>query len=66
MEHHDVPRLEGVEGRRQRAPRGPTLRSLVRLALKCDSAEQMGQGIERFERQQWHQGVRPRQSESQV
>jgi hypothetical protein len=26
----------------RRAPRAPTLRSMVKLALKCDSAEQMG------------------------
>ena len=31
--------------------RGPTLRSLVKLALACDSAEQMGEKLrERFER----------------
>src|SRR5260370_42030742 len=40
MEPQDVPRLQGTELYRARAPRGLTLRSLVRLALKCDSAEQ--------------------------
>ena len=33
-------RLEGTELRRHRS-RGPTLRSLVKLALACDNAEQM-------------------------
>ena len=30
------------EKRRQRAPRAPSLRYLVKLAVKCDSAEQLG------------------------
>jgi len=33
--------------RRRRAARGPTLRSLVRLARQCDSAEQLGQQLKR-------------------
>lgn len=33
-------------------PRAPSLRSLVKLALKCDSAEQMGKKLkERWEKQ---------------
>ena len=39
----DVKSPEGdTELRRHRAPRGPTLRSLVRLAFKCESAEELG------------------------
>ena len=38
--------------------RAPSLRSLVKLALKCDSVEQMGKKLkERFERQQQREGV---------
>ena len=41
-----------------RAPRAPSLRSLVKLALACDSAEQMGQKLkQRFERQKQRAGV---------
>jgi hypothetical protein len=32
----------GTEKRRQRAPRMPSMRTLVRWAQKCDSAEQLG------------------------
>ena len=36
-----------------RAPRAPSLRKLVKLALKCDSAEQLGRQLKaRYERQQ--------------
>jgi hypothetical protein len=42
----EAPQLSGTELRRHRA-RGPTLRSLVRLALQCDSAEQMGKQLKR-------------------
>ena len=49
-------RLEGTELRRHRS-RGPTLRSLVKLALKCDSAEQMGKQLKwRFDRSLSRQG----------
>jgi hypothetical protein len=41
-----------------RAPRAPSLRSLVKLALACDSAEQMGKKLkQRFDRQQRRRGV---------
>lgn len=41
-----------------RAPRAPSLRSLVRLALACDSAEEMGKKLkQRFDRQQQRAGV---------
>src|SRR5260370_19813577 len=70
MEPQDVPRLQGTELYRARAPRGPTLRSLVRLALKCDSAEQMGLRLKRrFERQQRRHGIEPdrtRQAEAEL
>ena len=52
-------RLEGTELRRHRA-RGPTLRSLVKLALACDNAEQMGKKLKRrLDRSLRRQGVRP-------
>jgi hypothetical protein len=41
------PPHDDTELRRQRAPRGPTMRSLVRPALKCDSAEEMGKKLKR-------------------
>jgi hypothetical protein len=38
-------------------PRGPSLRTLVRWALKCDSAEQLGKKIrQRYDRQHRHPG----------
>jgi len=43
--------IEDATERRRYRHRGPTLRSLVKLALACDSAEQMGEKLrERFER----------------
>jgi hypothetical protein len=43
---------------RRRYHRGPTLRSLVKLALACESAEQMGKKLRRrFERQQRRAGI---------
>jgi hypothetical protein len=55
----DVKLPEGdTEKRRQRAPRGPTLRSLVKLAMRCDSAEQMGKQLKRrFDRSLQRQGA---------
>ena len=55
----DVKPPEGdTELRRHRAPRGPTLRSLVRLALRCESAEELGRRLKRrYERQQQRQGT---------
>jgi hypothetical protein len=45
---------------RIKAPRGPTLRSLVKLALKCDSAEQMGRQLKRrFDRSLVRRGIDP-------
>ena len=35
----------GTERRRQRAPRAPSMRTLVRWAQKCDSAEQLGERL---------------------
>jgi hypothetical protein len=49
--------------RTPRAPRGPTLRSLVKLALACDSAEEMGKRLKRrFDRQK-QRGLRTPQPE---
>lgn len=59
MEPADVKSPQGdTELRRARAPRGPTLRSLVKLALKCDSAEELGRKLKRrYERQQRRRGI---------
>lgn len=39
-------------------PQAPSLRSLVRLAMKCDSAEEMGRKLkQRFDRQRQRQGI---------
>ena len=44
-----MPRLEGTELRRARAP---SLRFLVKLALKCDSTEELGKRLRRrYQRQ---------------
>jgi hypothetical protein len=41
-----------------KAPRAPSLRSLVKLALACESAEEMGKKLkQRFDRQQQRRGV---------
>jgi hypothetical protein len=57
------PRLEGTEGYRARAPRGPTLRSLVKLALRCQSAEEMGLKLKRrFDRSLRRRGIDPSRS----
>ena len=54
----DVKPPEGdTELRRHRAPRGPTLRSLVRLALKCESAEELGRRLKRRYEQQQRRGT---------
>jgi hypothetical protein len=56
----DMPRLEGTEAYRARAPRGPTLRSLVKLALRCQSAEEMGLRLKRrFDRSLRRHGIAP-------
>jgi hypothetical protein len=48
----------GTERRRQRAPRASSLRVLVRWAVKCDSAEELGKRLKRrYERQQQRQGI---------
>ena len=53
MEPQDVKPPEGdTERRRQRAPRAPSMRYLVRLALKCQSAEELGKRLRRrYQRQ---------------
>ena len=52
------PPEDDTELRRQRAPRGPTMRSLVKLALQCDSAEEMGKKLKRrFDRSYQRRGI---------
>ena len=57
----DVKPSEGdTERRRQRAPRAPSIRTLVRWAQACDSAEQLGQRLKRrYDRQRQRQGLAP-------
>jgi hypothetical protein len=44
----DVKPPEGnTERRRQRAPRAPSMRYLVKLVLKCQSAEELGKCLRR-------------------
>ena len=59
MEPGDVkPPEGGTEKRRQRAPRAPPMRTLVRWAQKCDSAEQLGERLRRrYMRQQKRLGL---------
>jgi hypothetical protein len=53
----DVPHPEPL-GRRK--SRGPSLRRLVRLAMACDSAEQLGQQLKRrYDRSLQRQGMAP-------
>ena len=55
MEAKDLPRLHGTELRRARAP---SMRFLVKLALRCDSAEELGKRLRRrYQRQQQRQGL---------
>ena len=50
----------GTERRRQGAPRAPSMRTLVRWARACDSAEQLGERLKRrYDRQQQRRGARP-------
>ena len=50
-------RLEGTELRRARAP---SMRFLVRHALKCQSAEELGQRLKRrYQRQRQRAGLEP-------
>ena len=54
------PPESGTERRRQRAPRAPSLRVLVRWAVKCDSAEQLGERLKRrYDRQRQRAGLAP-------
>jgi len=48
----------GTERRRQRAPRAPSMRTLVKWAQRCDSAEQLGERLRRrYQRQQQRHGL---------
>ena len=50
----------GTERRRQGPPRAPSMRSLVRWAQKCDSAEQLGERLKRrYDRQLQRRGLAP-------
>ena len=50
-------RIDDPTEKRRYRHRGPTLRSLVKLALACDSAEQMGKQLRRrFDRSLARQG----------
>ena len=61
MEPQDVKPPEGdTECRRQRSPRAPSMRFLVKLALKCESAEELGKRLRRrYQRQQQRRGRAP-------
>jgi hypothetical protein len=51
MEPKDVPVLEGTERRRQR--QAPSIRFLTKLAMRCESAEELGKRLRRrYQRQQ--------------
>ena len=51
---------EKTRQRVRRGPRGLSFKSLVKLALECDSAEQLGQRLRRrYDRQQQRQGIAP-------
>ena len=57
MKPSDVPHPEHL-GRRK--SRGPSLRRLVRLALECQSAEELGQRLKRrYQRQRQRAGIAP-------
>ncbi len=68
MEPQDVKPPEGdTERRRQRAPRAPSMRYLVKLAVKCQSAEELGKRLRRrYQRQQQRQGVAPGRADADV
>ncbi len=52
MEPADVRPPQDDTELRRRAPRGPSLRYLVKLALRCESAEELGKRLRRrFQRQ---------------
>ena len=60
----DLPPPEGEELRPMsrpritKAPRAPSLRSMVKLAVRCQSAEELGQRLKRrYQRQQQRHGL---------
>ena len=58
MEPHQVQQSTDATERRRYRHRGPTLRSLVKLAVRCDSAEQLGERLRRrYQRQHQRQGI---------
>ena len=43
-----------------KAPRAPSLRTMVKLAVRCQSAEELGQRLKRrYRRQQQRAGIAP-------
>ena len=53
----DVKSPEGNTERRQRTRRSPSFRSLVKLAMRCQSAEGLGERLKRrYDRQRQRQG----------
>jgi hypothetical protein len=57
-EPEDEPQPQDDTERRQRAPRAPSMRTLVRWALRCDSPEQLSQRLrQRYERQAGRAGT---------
>jgi hypothetical protein len=68
MEPQDVKPPEGdTECRRQRSPRAPSMRFLVKLALKCESAEELGKRLRRrYQRQHQRRGLAPGRAEGEL
>ncbi|MBR1237869.1 hypothetical protein [Bradyrhizobium sp. AUGA SZCCT0182] len=53
-------RIDDETEKRRHRHRGPTLRSLVKLARQCDSAEQLGEQLRRrYQRQRQRAGLAP-------
>ena len=59
----DLPARSGQELRAHRAPR---LKTLVRLALRCRSAEELGLKLRRRYEQQRRQGARQAEAEAEM
>jgi hypothetical protein len=58
MEPQDVKSNEDDTERRRHLPRAPSMRYLVKLAVKCQSAEELGKRLRRrYQRQQQRQGL---------
>ena len=56
----DVKQPDSEPERRQRATRAPSLRSMVKLAVRCQDAEELGQRLKhRYQRQRQRAGIAP-------